>query len=124
MLAYTSVATGLLEAGEAAMLRRHMGNVHENLYEPRLLAAFDAAGLAVERRIAVGTEWREWAEERTRPASESLLRLSRLRRRRDDLVAAHGREVYEHAEANLHWLVFQFLGKLEPVVYVLAKGEW
>ena len=120
VLAYTSVVTDLLEPGEAAMLRKHMGNVHENLYEPRLLTAFADAGLTVERRISIGTEWREWAEERTRPASESLLRLSRLRRRRDEIIARHGVEIYEHAEANLHWLPYQCLGKLEPVVYVLA----
>ncbi|HEY1178628.1 MAG TPA: methyltransferase domain-containing protein, partial [Phytomonospora sp.] len=119
VIAYTSVVTELLEPGEAAMLRRHMGNVHENLYEPRLLAAFADAGLTVERRISIGTEWREWAEERTRPVSESLLQLSRLRRRRAEIVAGHGREIYEHVEANLHWLLYQFIGKLDPLVYVL-----
>ncbi|GIG71479.1 SAM-dependent methyltransferase [Phytomonospora endophytica] len=119
VIAYTSVVTELLEPGEAAMLRHHMGNVHENLHEPRLLDAFTAAGLTVERRVSIGTEWREWAEERTRPVSESLLRLSRLRRRREEIIAEHGLEIYLHAEANLHWLPYQFLGKLEAVVYVL-----
>jgi len=40
------------------------------------------------------------------------------RRQRDDIVREHGQDIYEHIEANLHWEVFQFLGKLEPVVYV------
>lgn len=123
VLAYTSVVTDLLEPGEAAMLRKHMGNVHENLYEPTLLAAFERAGLTVERRVSIGTEWREWAEERAKPVSESLLRLSRLRRRREEIVARHGVEIYEHAEANLHWLPYQFLGKLEPVAYVLSGSR-
>ena len=30
-------------------------------------------------------------------------------------------EVFEHIEANLHWEVFQFLGKLLPTVYVLVR---
>jgi hypothetical protein len=30
-----------------------------------------------------------------------------------------GANIYDHIEANLHWDVFQFLGKLLPVVYVL-----
>ena len=31
------------------------------------------------------------------------------------------RDIYRHIESNLHWLVFQFLGKLLPIVYVLRK---
>ncbi|MEV0644797.1 class I SAM-dependent methyltransferase [Phytomonospora sp. NPDC050363] len=119
VIAYTNVVTGLLEAGEDAMLRRHLGNVRANLDERDLLAAYASAGLTVDRRISIGTEWREWAEERTRPASESLLRLARLRRQRESVVAEHGLDVYEHVEANLHWLLYQFMGKLEPVVHVL-----
>jgi hypothetical protein len=40
-------------------------------------------GLAIDAMRVVGTEWREFAEERTQPASRALLRLSRLRRQRD-----------------------------------------
>jgi len=54
--------------------------------------------------------------------SKALLQLSRLRRLRDEIVSAHGQDVYDHIEANLHWEVFIFLGKLEPVIYVLTKS--
>jgi SAM-dependent methyltransferase len=121
MIAYTNLATDRLEPREVAMLSRHFGNVQRNLDEAHLAAAFDGAGLVVERREPVGTRWREYAEERTRPVSQSLLRLARLRRQRDSVVAARGQDVYDHVEANLHWLLFQFLGKLEPVTYVLRK---
>ena len=51
--------------------------------------------------------------------SRALLRLARLRRQKQVIVADHGQDIYDHIEANLHWELFQFLGKLEPVVYVL-----
>lgn len=82
---------------------------------------FADTGLLVESCEAIGTEWREYAEERTQPVSSRLLQLARLRRRRDELIAVHGDATYAHVEANLHWEVFQFLGKLLPIVYVLSK---
>ena len=120
-LVYTTVVTDRLEASEAEMLRRHLGNVDANLREPTLLAAFEAAGLVVEERQGIGTEWREYAEERSQTVSKALLRLARLRRRRDTVVRDHGEDIYHHIEANLHWELFQFLGKLLQVVYVLRK---
>jgi hypothetical protein len=104
------------------MLRRHLGNVHRNLDAAYLEAAFGRAGLVVEEKHLIGTEWREYAEERSQPVSRSLLRLARLRRRRDELVREHGQDIYHHVEANLHWELFQFLGKLVPVVYVLRRS--
>lgn len=121
MIAYTNLATDRLEPREDTMLTRHFGHVARNLDENNLRAAFDAAGLVVERRDAVGTRWREYAEERSQPVSQSLLRLARLRRLRDSVVATRGQDVYDHVEANLHWLLFQFLGKIEPVIYVLRR---
>lgn len=122
MLVFTVVATGLLEPAEAAMLGRHLGNVPANLDESTLLGAFGAARLAVQDRDVIGTEWREYAEERHQPVSRALLRLARLRRQRERIVAGHGEDIYRHIEANLHWEVFQFLGKLEPVVYLLRRA--
>jgi SAM-dependent methyltransferase len=119
MIVYTNIVTELLEPGEAAMTRRHFGVVPANMDKRRLLDAYRASGLVVEQTIVVGSQWREWAEERTQPVSQALLRLSRLRRQRDEIVAERGRDLYEHIEANLHWLVYQFLGKFEPVIHVL-----
>jgi cyclopropane fatty-acyl-phospholipid synthase-like methyltransferase len=119
LLLHTTVATDLLTAEDAALMRRHLGNVDGNLDRAALELAFDTSGLAVESLHAIGTEWREYAEERTQPLSQALLRLARLRRQRDDLIAQHGRDIVEHIEANLHWELFQFLGKLEPLVYVI-----
>lgn len=122
LLLYTTVATDLLTAQDAEMIRRHLGNVDGNLDRSALELAFSRSGLEIEALRAVGTEWREYAEERTQPVSRALLRLARLRRQREDIVAEHGRDIYGHIEANLHWEVFQFLGKLESLVYVLRAA--
>ncbi|MGH8876111.1 MAG: SAM-dependent methyltransferase [Stackebrandtia sp.] len=119
MLVYTTVATSLLEPGEALMLHRHLGNVPGNLDEANVESAFDGAGFVITDKDVIGTEWREYAEERTRPAATALLRLARLRRRRESIVAEHGVDIYHHVEANLHWEVFQLLGKLRSIVYLL-----
>ncbi len=123
MLVYTTFATDRLTPLEAEMMNRHLGNVPANLVERNVQDAFAGAGLTIERKDVVGTEWREYAEERTRPASRALLRLSRLRRQQEALVEKIGRDVYEHVEANLHWEVFQFLGKLVPTLYILRRRD-
>jgi SAM-dependent methyltransferase len=120
VLVQTTFATDRLADDERALLDRHLGNVPANLDRVTVEAAYDRAGLRIERTVLVGTEWREHAEERTQPTSRALLRLARLRRQRDEIVAAHGQDVHDHVEANLHWEVFQLLGKLAPVVHVLA----
>jgi ubiquinone/menaquinone biosynthesis C-methylase UbiE len=122
MLVYTTFATDRLTAQEAAMMNRHLANVPANLVEANVEEAFARAGFAVERKDAIGTEWREYIEERDGTVSRSLLRLSRLRRQRDELVRRFGEDICDHLEANLHWEIFQFLGKLLPTVYVLRRG--
>jgi SAM-dependent methyltransferase len=123
MLVYTAVATDLMQPGEAAMLKHHLGNVQPNLVESNIEAAFDAAGLTIEDKDVIGTEWREYAEERTQPVSRALLQLARLRRQRESVVASHGEDIYRHVEANLHWEAFQLLGKLRSIVYVLRHHQ-
>jgi len=119
MLVYTVFVTDLLAPQEFELLERHLGNVSSNLVERNVEEAFAGAGLAIERKDVIGTEFKEYAEERTQPASRTLLRIARLRRLRTSLVESRGEDVYDHVEANLHWEVFQFLGKLQPTVYVL-----
>jgi SAM-dependent methyltransferase len=119
MLVYTVFVTDLVAPQEFELLERHMGNVSSNLVERNVEEAFDSAGLAIERKEAIGTEYKEYAEERTHPGSGTLLRIARLRRLRTSLIESHGEDIYNHVEANLHWEVFQFLGKLRPTAYVL-----
>jgi hypothetical protein len=121
LVVFTVFATDRLEPKEAALLAQNLAVVPANLVEEKVEDAFHRAGLAVARKDVIGTEWREYAEERTRPASQDLLRLARLRRQRDRIIQDAGEEIYGHIESNLHWLVYQFLGKLLPTIYVLRK---
>lgn len=121
LLAYNSFATDRLDGGDLEMMRRHLGWLEDNVRRRKMEDAFAGAGFVIESVEEIGTEWREYAEERTQPTSKALLRLARLRRQRDDIVNWRGQEIYEHIEANLHYEVFMFLGKLEPVIHVLRK---
>jgi SAM-dependent methyltransferase len=118
---YSVFATPRLEPREAAALQA-LGNVPENLDRARVEGAFEHAGFHIERLEEIGSEFREYDEERTRPVSESLLRLARLRRRRDEVVGRFGRDKYELWEASLQWLAYLLLGKFEPVAYVLRSS--
>jgi ubiquinone/menaquinone biosynthesis C-methylase UbiE len=122
LLAYSSFATDRLDGGDLEMMRRHLGWLEENVRRPGMEAAFAAAGFVIEYVEEIGTEWREYAEERTQSTSRALLRLARLRRRRDAIVRWRGQQIYDHIEANLHYEVFLFLGKLEPIIHVLRKA--
>jgi SAM-dependent methyltransferase len=115
---YTVFATPRLEPQEAAAFQP-LGNVPQNLERARVEGALEQAGFRVERLEEIGTEFREYDEERTQPVSENLLRLARLRRRREEVIQRFGRDKYDLWEASLHWLAYLLLGKLEPVAYVL-----
>ena len=121
MLVYSVFATERLEPREAAMMHGALGNVPEHMVEARVEAAFAQAGLHVAVKDVVGTEWREFEEERERPASQELLELARLRRNREGLVTEFGERMVSIAEASAHWLPYILLGKLLPVMYVLER---
>jgi len=116
---YTVFATPRLERREAAAVNQPLGTVPQNLDRAWVEQAFEQAGFRVERLEEIGTEFREYDEERTQPVSENLLRLARLRRRREEVIQRFGRDKYDLWEASLHWLAYLLMGKVEPVAYVL-----
>jgi SAM-dependent methyltransferase len=116
---YTVFATPRLEPREAAAVNEPLGTVPQNLERAWVEEAFEHAGFRVEQLEEIGTEFREYDEERTQPVSASLLRLARLRRRREEVIQRFGRDKYELWEASLHWLAFLLMGKVEPVAYIL-----
>jgi SAM-dependent methyltransferase len=122
VVVFTVFATDRLEPKEAALLLgQNLALVPANLAKENVEDAFSRAGLEVVLEDEIGTEWREHAEERTQPVARDLLRLARLRRQRDRIVQEAGDDIYAHIESNLHWLAYQFLGKLSPTIYVLRK---
>ena len=119
---YTVFATPRLEPREAAAINGPLGGVPRNFDRATVEAAFEHAGLRVELADEIGTEFREYEEERSQRVSDSLLRLARLRRRRAEIVDRFGADRFELSEASLQWLAYLFLGKLEPLLYVLRPS--
>lgn len=120
MLVYTNVATSLLADFELEMLR-DLGNAPLSMDRDVLEAAFLQHGLSVRTVRVIGTEWRESEEVSDHPVSRDMLRLARLRRQRKTITERYGEATFRTAEASVHWLAFQFLGKLTPLVYILER---
>ena len=114
MVAYVTLATDLLEPGEATRLADALGL--SNLDGSRIEAAAAAAGLALDRKIEVGSEWRErMIEDGEWDANDALLRISRLRRRGETSSEAAS------YTADKLWGVYQLIGKLCPTIYVWER---
>src|SRR3954451_25349614 len=69
---YTVFATPRLEPREAAAVNQPLGNVPQNLERASVERAFERGGFRIERLEEIGTEFREYDQELTRPVSESL----------------------------------------------------
>lgn len=120
MLVYQTFATDLLEPGEAARLYQALAVVPANMTTDAFEAACQGAGLRVAVRDTIASEWREyWEETGAGTTSRQLLRIARMRRDRERLIAELGLAVYESELANCHWGVYQMLGKLCPMMYIL-----
>ena len=120
MLVYQTFATDGLEPRERDRLCRGLALVPENMDPAYFEATAEAAGLAIKAKDVMDSEWRERrAEDGTQNPGDALLRLARLRRREDEVVARFGRARYEAAYCGMLWGPYQFLGKLCPTVYLV-----
>jgi ubiquinone/menaquinone biosynthesis C-methylase UbiE len=123
MLVYQTFATELLEPGEAARLYGPLAVVAANMSTAAFETACRDAGLRIAERDTIASEWREhWEEDGTHTTSQQLLRIARMRRDRERLIAELGRDAYECELANCQWGVYQMLGKLCPMIYVLESS--
>jgi sarcosine/dimethylglycine N-methyltransferase len=120
MVVYTTLATDLLEPRERAELAGALALT--TIDGDRVEAAATAAGLELVRKDELAGEWRErMLEDGDWDAGETLLRLSRLRRRRDELVAEFGPAAVDAWVGGHLWGVYQLLGKLCPTVWVWRR---
>lgn len=121
LIAFTNVLHGEPDPHETATIHEPLGNVVDNMIEADLEATWCRHGLTITEKVIVGTRWREYLEARDHLVSRDLLRLARLRRQRDEIVAEYGQDIYNLTEASTQWAVHQFLGRFVPVIYVLRK---
>ena len=122
MVIYQTFATALLEPPEAARLYPPLAIVPANMSTAYFEEVTRRAGLLIMEKDIIGSEWREaWEEDGTHTTATQLLRLARLRRKREVYISALGRTLYEVELANCYWGVYQMLGKLCPTCYILRR---
>ena len=118
---YQMLGTELLEPREAAWLFATMGVGPANADPAATEAAIAAAGLRIDQRLVIGTEWGEWAEEHRGQGGRKLLHAARLRRDPDRYVGRFGRAAYDMMLGDSLWHVYALIGKLSRRVYVLSS---
>jgi SAM-dependent methyltransferase len=120
MLVFQMFATSWLEPGETERLWPDLAVVPANADRQRFEQAIGDAGLVIEHRDDLRSEWREQDEEQgDRRTSRQLLWAARLLRDPERFRAALGEADYDAELANCLWGVYQMIGKLSPAVYVL-----
>lgn len=119
-LVYQMVGTDRLEPREAEWLWGALGVVPASLDPPRTDAAISAAGLRVDDRIDIGTEWGEWAQEHSGEPGRRLLHAARLLRDPQRYIAEFGQTAYHIMLGDCLWHVYAMIGKLNRRVYLLS----
>ncbi|HZR42848.1 MAG TPA: class I SAM-dependent methyltransferase [Ktedonobacteraceae bacterium] len=122
MLMHTYFATELLELGEAAWLCKAMAFVQRNMYPTPVETACQMAGLRIHAFEDVGSEWHEYLGMKVgRQGSFLLQEVARLRRFKDEFVAAFGQHCYDTTLALYLCHIYPLLGKMSEVIYTLLK---
>lgn len=120
MLVYQMFGTERLEPREASWLWETMGVVPESARPERTEAAIAQAGLRVESCMEMGSEWGEWAEERSGQGTRQLLHAARLLRAPERYQARFGEAAYNGMLGDCLWHVYRMIGKLSPRIYLLS----
>jgi SAM-dependent methyltransferase len=120
-LVYQMFAGERLEPREAAELWRLLGGDRRSADPAVTERAIEAAGLRVDARIVLGSEWGEHAEELEGKPGKRLLWAARLLRDPARYVARFGTANYEVMLGDCLWHVYAMIGKLERRVHVLSR---
>ena len=112
VLLHTSCATPLLEPRERAELFEVLGLDVGSMDAATVEREAAHAGLAVQDRIVVGSQWLQHRLEAA-PTADDLLTLARLTQWPERYAAAWGDTWYRRILAWHRWPVYQALGKLE-----------
>jgi ubiquinone/menaquinone biosynthesis C-methylase UbiE len=120
VLVFQMFATPLLEPGEAGRLWSSLAAVPANTDRAIFEQAIGAAGLSIEHRDELRSEWREHGEEHgDGRTARQLLRAARLLRDPARYTAAMGADSYAVELGDCLYGVYQMIGKLSPAIYVL-----
>ena len=121
MVIYTDLETELMEPREAARLYGK-ATYSDSLSPASVKGALEKAGLVVIERDEVATEWKGHDEEENgNVMGKEFLHIARMKRSRNAFIAEFGPTLYEAELTGRLWYAYEILGKLMPVVYVVAK---
>lgn len=120
VLVYQMFRTDRMEPNEADWLLPTMGCVEANMRPEFAEAAMRSAGLHIDQRIILGTEWGQYSEERTGKGSRNLLHAARLLHDPDRYIRQFGRENYDIALGDCLWHIYRLIGKLSDRIYLLS----
>jgi ubiquinone/menaquinone biosynthesis C-methylase UbiE len=123
MLVYQMFCTDRMEPREAEWLLPTMGCVEANMRPDYVEAVIRRAGLQIDQRIILGTEWGQYSEERSGKGSRNLLHAGRLLHEPDRYVQQFGRENYDIALGDCLWHIYRLIGKLSDRIYLLSAPE-
>ena len=118
VLLYTSCATPRLEPAERAELFAALGLDAGGMDAAAVERAAAQAGLALTERRRIGSQWLQHRLEAA-PTPDDLLTLARLTEWPARYAAAWGETWYRRILAWHRWPLYQALGKLEGVLWVL-----
>jgi len=122
-IVYQMFGSELLEPREAAWLWAAMGVVPDSADPARAEAAIAAAGLRIDERLEIGSEWSEWVEEHHHSASRKLLHASRLQRNWASYLERYGQAACDMMLGDCLWHVYAMIGKLTRRVYLLSSDH-
>lgn len=122
VLVFAVFATPLLEPNEAERLWAGTAVAPSSADITNFERAATDAGLAIDRKEVLHGEWREHSEESgEKRTSGQLLRVARMVRDPARYKALIGERQYEEELANCLYGIYQLLGKLTAVIYVLRQ---
>ncbi len=122
VLVYQMFRTDRLEPREAGRLFDTMGVAAASADPHRAEAAIAAAGLRIDRRIEMGTEWGEYAEENSGKVGRKLLHAARLLRAPERYRSEFGQTAYDIMMGDCLWHTYRMIGKLSPRAYLLSAS--
>ena len=122
MLVYQSFSTELMETNEGRRMYDAMGLIGEYMSTESFERSARQAKFKTLEVDQINSEWRElWLEGGDRDLIDDLLRVARMQRTQDQLVARYGKGRFETMYANSLWGLYQLTGKLKPCAYLLTK---
>jgi SAM-dependent methyltransferase len=120
-MVYLMLAGDRLELREAETFFELTRTVGSTFDASRVEAAIADAGLRIDERLEIGSEWGELAEEENGKPGRRLLWAARLLREPEGYIAGFGRANYEVMLGDCLWHVYAMLGKLHRRAYALSR---